>query len=102
MLLIQELVYFTNQGCNELFCQACPYVYRVQKNLVKKTTFKQKTIDDVLGGDDAWENVDSTEIDCVKCENNRAYFLQIQIRSADEPSTLFYKCTKCGHDWREN
>lgn len=40
---------------------------------------------------------------CPKCENTRAYFMQIQIRSADEPSTIFYKCCRntCGHQWRE-
>lgn len=27
---------------------------------------------------------------CPKCDNRRAYFMQIQIRSADEPSTTFF------------
>jgi DNA-directed RNA polymerase III subunit RPC11 len=40
---------------------------------------------------------------CDKCGNTKAYFLQIQIRSADEPMTLFFRCTKvgCHHQWRE-
>lgn len=38
---------------------------------------------------------------CPKCEHDRAYFMQIQTRSADEPMTTFYKCCKCGHRWRE-
>lgn len=38
---------------------------------------------------------------CIKCENNRAYYMQLQIRSADEPSTIFYRCTNCAHGWRE-
>jgi DNA-directed RNA polymerase III subunit RPC11 len=40
--------------------------------------------------------------DCAKCKGTEAYFLQIQIRSADEPMTVFYKCinTSCGHQWR--
>jgi len=25
----------------------------------------------------------------------------IQTRAADEPPTRFYRCTKCGHTWRE-
>lgn len=29
---------------------------------------------------------------CPKCEHPRAYFMQIQTRSADEPMTTFYKC----------
>ena len=103
----------------------------------------RKKVDDVLGGEDAWKNVDSIEgkevningflliiiyytmtmtmipltllliiithlttsllATCPKCENNRAYYMQIQIRSADEPSSIFYKCCRnsCGHQWRE-
>ncbi|XP_009993826.1 PREDICTED: DNA-directed RNA polymerase III subunit RPC10 [Chaetura pelagica] len=40
---------------------------------------------------------------CPKCEHPRAYFMQIQTRSADEPMTTFYKCcnAQCGHRWRD-
>ena len=63
---------------------------------------ERKEVDDVLGGKEAWENVDQTSYECPKCPNKRAYFMQIQIRSADEPMTTFYKCTKCNYQWREN
>nr|XP_015215680.1 PREDICTED: DNA-directed RNA polymerase III subunit RPC10 isoform X1 [Lepisosteus oculatus] len=64
---------------------------------------KLKEVDDVLGGAAAWENVDSTPETCPKCEHPRAYFMQIQTRSADEPMTTFYKCCnqQCGHRWRD-
>jgi DNA-directed RNA polymerase III subunit RPC11 len=39
---------------------------------------------------------------CAKCGNDRAYYQQLQIRSADEPMTTFYKCTSCGLRWRED
>lgn len=82
----------------------------------------------MLGGAAAWENVDSTAgraglaegprgargsraaphgvfpaEPCPKCEHPRAYFMQIQTRSADEPMTTFYKCCnpQCGHRWRD-
>lgn len=60
-------------------------------------------IDDVLGGEEAWRNVDSTEERCPKCGFGRAYFMQIQTRSADEPMTTFYRCCnhECNHYWRE-
>lgn len=60
-------------------------------------------VDDVLGGAAAWENVDSTDERCPKCFHSRAYFMQIQTRSADEPMTTFYKCCNivCGHRWRD-
>ena len=60
-------------------------------------------VDDVLGGSAAWENVDSTDAVCPRCEHGRAFFMQIQTRSADEPMTTFYKCCKpaCGHRWKD-
>lgn len=65
----------------------------------------RKQVDDVLGGDEAWKHADSTtgmsnkpliwplrlikprKATCPKCDNDRAYFYQLQIRSADEPMT---------------
>jgi DNA-directed RNA polymerase subunit M/transcription elongation factor TFIIS len=41
---------------------------------------------------------------CPKCGNNEARYIQIQIRSADEPATIFYTCTdkECKHNWRSD
>ncbi|CAI5530669.1 unnamed protein product [Closterium sp. Naga37s-1] len=63
----------------------------------------QKEVDDVLGGEDAWKNVDKTEASCPKCGHSQAFFMQIQTRSADEPMTIFYKCCnmRCGYRWKE-
>ena len=40
---------------------------------------ERKQIDDVLGGKDAWENVDQTEADCQNnlCDSKKAFFMQI-------------------------
>jgi DNA-directed RNA polymerase subunit M/transcription elongation factor TFIIS len=57
---------------------------------------------DILGGKSAWDNVDRTTIFCSKCcQQVLAYFVQIQIRSADEPMTIFYKCSTCQFQWNE-
>jgi DNA-directed RNA polymerase III subunit RPC11 len=84
-------------------CQACPYICHVTQKYVNRNKMKVKQVDDVLGGSDAWKNVDSTDATCPKCENTRAYYMQIQIRSADEPSSLFFRCCNptCCHQWRE-
>ena len=121
-------------------CRSCAYIFPLEAGAAyaSRVELKRKVVDDVLGGEDAWKNVDSTDgksehikefliyfslfslfpriqpishlslahstsATCPKCENNRAYFMQIQIRSADEPSSIFYKCCKheCGHQWRE-
>jgi hypothetical protein len=41
---------------------------------------------------------------CPKCEHPEAWFHQMQTRSADEASTIFYECgnPKCGFKWNEN
>ena len=90
-----------NEGLYELICKSCPYKHELQKQYIIKLALERKQMDDVLGGDAAWENVDSTEINCPKCDHNRAYFMQIQIRSADEPMSTFYKCVKCANQWRD-
>ena len=40
-------------------------------------------------------------VKCPKCGHDEAYYKIIQTRRADEPPTRIYKCTKCGHVWRE-
>lgn len=47
----------------------------------------------MFGGEGAWENADKTTVQCNNsaCTGNEAAFYQIQIRSADEPMTSFYK-----------
>ncbi|KAK0089967.1 hypothetical protein PV325_004444 [Microctonus aethiopoides] len=84
-------------------CISCPYIFNITRKISTRNYPKLKEVDDVLGGLAAWKNVDSTEERCPKCSHNRAYFMQIQTRSADEPMTTFYKCcnSECGHNWRE-
>jgi DNA-directed RNA polymerase subunit M len=39
--------------------------------------------------------------ECPKCGNDKAYWWMVQTRGIDESSTQFYRCTKCGHTWRD-
>jgi len=41
------------------------------------------------------------EKECEKCGNGEAVWWMLQTRSADEPTTQFYRCTKCSHTWRD-
>lgn len=84
-------------------CVTCPYVNNVTSKVGSRIYPRLKEVDDVLGGAAAWENVDSTSETCPSCGHDRAFFMQIQTRSADEPMTTFYKCCSvtCGHRWRE-
>jgi DNA-directed RNA polymerase subunit M len=42
-----------------------------------------------------------TKATCSKCSHNEAVWWVQQTRSADEAPTVFYRCTKCKHSWRE-
>ena len=39
--------------------------------------------------------------ECPKCGHTKAEAWQEQTRSADEPSTSFFRCLKCRKSWRE-
>ncbi len=43
--------------------------------------------------------ITDTEV-CPKCGNKQARWWIVQTDSGDEPSTQFFRCTKCMHTWR--
>ena len=59
------------------YCKTCPYIYTVTEKVTTKMDLERKQIDDVLGGQSAWANVDQTDADCTKCNNKRAFFMQV-------------------------
>jgi DNA-directed RNA polymerase III subunit RPC11 len=91
------------------FCVTCAYSCTIAEASRTTTTAthlggrrrKKAGADDVLGGAAAWENVDRTTATCPACPHREAYFLQMQIRSADEPMSIFYKCCQCSHQWSD-
>lgn len=48
----------------------------------------------------AVEQKTESVIHCRKCESANLNFCQVQLRSADEPMTVFLTCNACGHRWR--
>ncbi len=54
----------------------------------------------VLEGTEGREALPTIKIDCEKCGHGEAVWWMLQTRSADEPTTQFYRCTECGHTWR--
>ena len=43
----------------------------------------------------------TVSMECPKCGHTKAEAWQEQTRSADEPSTSFFRCLKCRNTWRE-
>ncbi len=38
---------------------------------------------------------------CARCKSKKTVYTAVQIRSADEPMTLFVTCLKCGKNWKD-
>ncbi len=80
-------------------CPKCGYSESTVKK-AKKQTKKELSELNIVEGDEGKETLSTIKIDCEKCGNNEAVWWMLQTRSADEPTTQFYRCTKCSHTWR--
>ncbi len=80
-------------------CPKCGYSESTAKE-TKKETKEELSALNIVEGDEGKETLSTIKIDCEKCGNNEAVWWMLQTRSADEPTTQFYRCTKCSHTWR--
>ncbi|KAK2768072.1 DNA-directed RNA polymerases iii kda polypeptide [Colletotrichum kahawae] len=89
---------------NRLECRTCPFEHAITEPIYSRRAFERKEREDVFGGPGEWDNADKARAQCPKegCNGDEAAFFQVQIRSADEPMTTFFKCMTCGTRWREN
>ena len=82
------------------FCRTCPYIFNVNETIERIITFEDKEdVDLIYNEKKELEKAPTAEIDCPNCHFNKATYKEIQTRSADEPTTIYYKCKKCGHEW---
>ena len=84
---------------SSISCPKCGYSESGSK-VPKKETKEEQFALNILAENEAKETLPSIKIDCEKCGNNEAVWWMLQTRSADEPTTQFYRCTKCRHTWR--
>ena len=92
-----------DESVNALFCKTCVYYQRIIKPLKIKAKLVAKKIDDIVT-DQPWGPTTTQGGKCGKCGHPNAYFKELQIRSADEGATLFFKCANktCSFQWNTN
>lgn len=101
-----------------MFCPECGSILKPKEKAGKKILFcscgytkapekETAEIKEKVHGNKKVEVIEQVEIHpkikikCERCKNNIAYYWTQQTRGADEPETRFFRCTKCGHTWRE-
>jgi DNA-directed RNA polymerase subunit M len=90
-----------------LACRKCGYTEQddsKQESYVLRESIKHTPRDKItLVESDSKDlsTMPTAKVDCPKCHNNLAAYWQVQTRAADEGSTIFFRCLKCKHTWRE-
>jgi DNA-directed RNA polymerase subunit M len=81
-------------------CTKCGYS-ETTKTETKKTTSEMDKSFTVFEENEKEETLPTIKKECEKCGNDEAVWWMLQTRSADEPTTQFYRCSKCAHTWRD-
>lgn len=82
-------------------CSACGHVQKSKASVELKQKIEEKKGKEVLNADEGTDIHPLTDIECPTCAHNKAYYWSKQTRAGDEPETMFFKCEKCKHQWRE-
>ncbi len=82
-----------------LTCPKCDYT-EGNTSTTKKVQEEDVSEFNVLEESEGQETLPTIKIDCEKCGHDEAVWWMLQTRSADEPTTQFYRCVECNHTWR--
>jgi DNA-directed RNA polymerase subunit M len=95
-----------SDGQIRMKCPACGKLISSESNSTAfeiKQKFRhsemEKTV--IIEDPNEIETMPKVNAHCEKCGHNEAVYWQLQTRSADEASTTFYRCKKCGFTWRD-
>ena len=84
-----------------LRCTKCDYSEEQENKQTKKIVEDETQSEfNVFTENDKDETLPTIKIECEKCGHDEAIWWMLQTRSADEPTTQFYRCTKCQYTWR--
>jgi DNA-directed RNA polymerase subunit M len=86
-----------------LQCSKCDYTEGEKITQKKKFITKEEPDFSLLAfeGNEGEDTNPTVKIDCEKCGHGEAVAWMFQTRSADEPTTRFYRCQKCKYTWRD-
>ena len=86
-----------------LRCPQCNYTEGQKEKPVKKITNEEEPDFSLLAFEEneGDESLPTVKIECEKCGHDEAVGWMFQTRSADEPTTRFYRCQKCKYTWRD-
>ena len=91
-----------NSG-SDLQCSKCGYTEGGELKPTKKISAEEESDFSLLAfeGNEGEDTNPTIKIDCEKCGHDEAVAWMFQTRSADEPTTRFYRCQKCKYTWRD-
>ena len=84
-----------------LVCRKCGCRSEKYKPLEITENVKKRPSDEVIILEKNEEALPKTKTICPKCQHIEAVWWIQQTRSIDEAPTLFLRCVKCKHSWRE-
>ena len=86
-----------------LQCSICGYVEGQKAKQTKKIVDEEEPDFSLLAfeGNEGEDTNPTIKLDCEKCGHDEAVWWMFQTRSADEPTTRFYRCQKCKYTWRD-
>jgi DNA-directed RNA polymerase subunit M len=87
----------------QLKCKKCGYIRKIEQTdqMTRKVERRERKITIVDDEGEKIRTMPTIQIRCPKCDNNLAFWWLRQLRAADESEVRFFRCTECGHTWRQ-
>ena len=86
----------------KLYCVKCGYEKKLNDDLKREYIVEEDVSDkqEMIVSDATVNTMPTTNGLCYRCHNRQLEWWMVQTRKADEATTIFYRCTKCGNTWR--